>query len=471
MGLVLRHSVALGLATIFALSPVIAATDPGTSDLEAQITALDRIVAKDQVAAPGDERHMAALNVIRSLENSIHRKDFSNALNLTTVIAQDDPSDAASGALVTLNIALEKARDDQARASAEMLKKILADSTQAITSGKDPKDLDATLDEIAKNLDVGRKGVFGSEWQTMYAQLESADRFVKGWQSYLVDKQAGNPQMAANDLRNLTMQEGSFMPIPRSELLQRALKESGQAVSPTAFNAKIELHSFDDLPTAIAQLEALQRSGNYSMEMGNLSNALQSLHSAWLSYQDKNYTAALQQLTMNPFFGGMMNGIVRVSVAPAAGDPDSLRKEVSELKNQLMVEIVQGLLNLPDSPASQPDELASDYLLRLAAAREKAGDWTGLQQVLLVYQQAAATFGAAAWLQEDLAGLHAYLVGEKLEGAGQDLDAIRSYRQALATIGKFFPADPPAAKLNELQKKYPDLYQQALQQPITPRGP
>ncbi len=77
-----------------------------------------------------------------------------------------------------------------------------------------------------------------------------------------------------------------------------------------------------------------------------------------------------------------------------------------------------------------------------------------------------------AWLQEDLAGLHTYLVGEKLEDAGQTLDAIRSYRQALATIGKYFPAAPPSAKLNELAKKYPALYQQALQEPITsPRGP
>jgi hypothetical protein len=470
MGLVLRRSVALGLATIFNLSPVIAATDSGSSDLEAQITALDRIVAKDQVAAPGDERHMAALNVIRSLENSVSRKDFGNALNLTNVIAQDDPSDAVSGALVNLNVALEKARDDQARASAEMLKKILADSTHAITSGKDPKVLDATLDEIAKNLDVGRKGLFGAEWQTMYAQLESADRFVKGWQSYLVDKQAGNPQMAANELRNLATEENSFAPIPRSELLERALKESGQAATPGALSAKIDLHTLDDLPAAIAQLEVLQRSGGFSMEANNLLNTMQNLRTAWLSYQDKNYSAALQQLTMNPFFGGAISGIQTAGGTPS-GDQDALRKELAALKNQLMVEIVQGLLNLPDSPAPQPDELASDYLLRLAAAREKAADWTGLQQVLLVYQQAAATFNAAAWLQEDLAGLHAYLVGEKLEGAGQNLDAIRSYRQALATIGKFFPADPPAAKLNELQKKYPDLYRQALQQPIAPRGP
>ena len=61
--------------------------------------------------------------------------------------------------------------------------------------------------------------------------------------------------------------------------------------------------------------------------------------------------------------------------------------------------------------------------------------------------------------------------GEKLEAAGQTLDAIRSYRQALATLGKFFPADPPATKLKDLEKKYPDLYKTALALPISPKNP
>ena len=61
-------------------------------------------------------------------------------------------------------------------------------------------------------------------------------------------------------------------------------------------------------------------------------------------------------------------------------------------------------------------------------------------------------------------------MGEKLEAAGQNLDAIRSYRQALATLGKFFPAEPATTKLEEMKKKFPDLYAQALQLPIAARG-
>jgi hypothetical protein len=466
-----RLTLGLGFAAVCMMSRTLPADPPDVATLHSQIDAVQQLIIKDQKGSPDDLELSRAIARLRTLEAYVARKNFDNALNNASQVGAADPSDAVQKALEPLIATLTQARDDAAREAAAEMKKVLDDATAAIKTKTNPADFDSVLTEIGDAVNANRLASGDPQRQAAYLQLEAANRFVTQWQSYLTDQKGGNLQNAANDLRNLTMQEGSFMPIPRSELLQRALKESGQATGPAFLDSKIELHSFDDLPTAIAQLEALQRSGNYSMEMGNLSNALQSLHTAWLSYQDKNYTAALQQLTMNPFFGGVMSGMVRVGVAPAPGDQDSLRKEVSELKNQLMVEIVQGLLNLPDLLAPQPGELASDYLLRLAAAREKAGDWTGLQQVLLVYQQAAATFNASAWLQEDLAGLHAYLVGEKLEGAGQDLDAIRSYRQALATIGKFFPADPPAAKLNELQKKYPDLYQQALQQPITPRGP
>jgi hypothetical protein len=469
MDIVLRRTIVLGLATVFAVSPVFAADKPDTSDLLAQITALEQIANKDEAAAPDDPHLQKALGRVRILENMVQHKNFNSAYNAATEISVEDRTEAMQKALTPIEAELAQARDAQMADAAGDLKKVLDDATDAVKTKTDPKDFDSILAEIAAALSANfsREGGYR---QGDNQQLQSASRFVRDWQSYLIEEKAGNPQMAANDLRNLTMQENSFMPIPRSELLERAMKESGQAAGPAAFNAKIEIHSLDDLPAAIAQLEVLQRSGGFSMEANNLLNAMQNLRTAWLSYQDKNYSAALQQLTMNPFFGGMINGVQPVGGTPS-GDQDALRKELAALKNQLMLEIVQGLLNLPDLAAPQPGELASDYLLRLAEAREKAADWTGLQEVLLVYQQAAATFGMAAWLQEDLAGLHAYLVGEKLEGAGQNLDAIRSYRQALATIGKFFPADPPAAKLNELQKKYPDLYQQALQQPIIPRGP
>jgi tetratricopeptide (TPR) repeat protein len=342
---------------------------------------------------------------------------------------------------------------------------VMDDATAAIQTKTDPRDFDPILAEIAQATTANYSNLGGSSFRMAdNQQLEAASRFVKQWQSYLMDKSIGHGQAAANDLQMLANGNYSFMPIPRSELLERASKEAGGTTH--AVNSAIELHSLDDIPAAISELEVSQRSGGFSMEMNNLMNALQNLESAYLSYQDKNYAVALQQLVNNPF--GMS---IAAGGGPglATNDKSSLRQEVDSLKTTLLLEIVQGLLAMPDAPAPEKDELATDYLSRLAALQEKAGDWAGLEQVLEVYQKLAA-FNAPAWLAEDLVGLHAYLVGEKLEAAGQTLDAIRCYRQSLATLGKFFPADPPADKLKDLEKKYPELYQQALQQPIA-RGP
>jgi hypothetical protein len=460
-----------GFAVILLLPPGTQAAGPDTSEMPAELAALQQVVMKDQQAAPHDPHLAKALGRVHALQTYVARKNFESALHMTSEVALEDPSDAVQKALTPLTAALTQASETQQSGAVAQLQKVLNDATTAIKTKTAPADFDPILTEIETALNENRTEGSNPDREADYMQLQAASRFVREWQSYLIDEKAGNAQTAANDLRNLATTETTFMPVPRSELLDRAMKESGQAANPAMLDAKIEVHSLDDLPAAIGQLEMLQRNGNYSQEMNNLLNLMQNLRSAYLSYQDKNDAVALQQLTSNPFSMGIENGVHPIGGTSASDAQDSLRQELATLKNQLLIEIVQGLLDQPNLPPPQGDEPVSAYLLRLAAEREKAGDWTGLQQVLQVDQQATGNFNPPSWLPEDLAGIRAYLVGEKLEAAGQTLDAIRSYRQALATIGRFFPAAPPADKLKELEKKYPDLYQQALQQPIRPQNP
>ena len=144
----------------------------------------------------------------------------------------------------------------------------------------------------------------------------------------------------------------------------------------------------------------------------------------------------------------------------------AVRMQVLELKESTLIKVAQGMLALPQAPAPPASQRAVDYLGTLAEAKAKAADWPGLQQVLAILAQVAGPDNTPPSLQEDTAAVRAYLIGEKLEAAGQTLDAIRSYRQSLATLGKYFPADPPAAKLKELAARFPDVYRQAIQQPI-----
>jgi hypothetical protein len=474
------------------------AQPPSDADVMEKITSLEKIVIAEEQAQSGAEmppagqaatntpgaetntlatvppengmnRTPRAVRFLHTMRSYALRKDYLNAINSAHNLETADASDAVQKALADLVPEMQKLNDEQLAQANGAVKSMLDHATAVIKASKAPKDLDALLVEIADAINQNRNGTFSPAKQSVQLQLEGAARFVREWQSYLADKAAGNAMQVTNDLRELANSNDGFFPIPRSEIL--AMAQTGAAVEPQAVDARIEVHSFDDIPAALGKLQMLQRSGNYSMEMNGLMSSLQSLQNAYASYQDRNYAAALQQLQNNPFGGfGSVSGPVTPAAPEVKASENSLHAEIATLKDTLLVQITQGLLAMPDAPAPAKDERAPDYLLRLAAMKQKAADWIGLQKVLTVDQQVTGMFNPAAWLMEDLSGIHAYLVAQKLEAAGQTLDAIRSYRQSLATLGKFFPADPPAAKLKELEQKYPELYKQALQEPIGKPG-
>ena len=474
-----------------------APTSYAGSDLDQKISALENLVLEDEQkqqagATPATDATAVtppattnaapamptitfaqmgpAVRYVRSLRQDVARQSYTNAISAANNAAGADNSPAVQKAVADLLPLLQKAKDEQEASSKQELQGVqgLIDrATKVILSAKDPKELDPLVVEIGQAIAQNRSGVYAPDRQATSTLLQEVSRFVKEWQSYLSDQASGNAMQAANDLRSLANMSDTYMPIPRSELLARAAKASG--TEPAAIDMQVEVKSFDDIPAAISKLQMLQRSGNYNMEMNTLMSSLQSLQNAYLAYQDKNYSGALQAMQGYPMMIDSMINPTTAGEKPPAHD--SLRREIIELKDTLLVEIAQGLLAMPDAPAPQKDESGPNYVLRIAELKKKAADWTGLQQVLMVYQQVAGMYNPQPWLQEDLSGIHAYLIGEKLEAAGQYLDAIRSYRQALATLGKFFPADPAAAKLKELEKAYPDAYKEALQQPIGPKMP
>jgi tetratricopeptide (TPR) repeat protein len=339
-------------------------------------------------------------------------------------------------------------------------KGILERATAAVLSPKTaPADLDAIIADIESGQAYAR-GQHTEDGQQTYQQLEPALRFIKSWQSYLIDKASGG-QRAQNDLQNLSNQEGAFAPIPRSKLLEMAMKQNGQGATSLT---DLTLDSLDDIPAALRTMEAMQRNGGYSMEMNNLQNTLQNLNMAYDRYLDKNYAQAMQMLTNN--YPTISHGPVTADAPPEA----NLQHKVAVLKDMLTMKILQNLLGLSTTPTLGKDQTVADYLSGVAEERAKASDWKGLQQVLETYTQ-AANYMQETSMQDDLAGIRAYLLGDKLEAAGQHLDAIRSYRQSLATLGKYFPAAPAKDKLDAMAKQYPDDYKEALQLPISSRTP
>jgi tetratricopeptide (TPR) repeat protein len=455
---------------LLAASLLPALADDNSTAIAAAIITLEKAVDADAAKVPPGPDAAKARGYVKLLKDNVGRNNFNTAINNADHIGTFDPTPEVQKIVAALTPLLSQAEADAQSNLSALTKTTLDDATTAVKTKTSPKDFDPVLSEVESALATARSTPMAPDREQTYNQLQGASRFVRSWQNYLVDKAAGNSQSASNDLRLLS--EGgsmdTFSPIPRSDLLQLEMKEA--ATASTSNMAKIQLHSLDDVPSALAQIEMLQRTGGgYSQQMGSLQNALMNLESAYTSYQIGNFTAALQQLNNGPF--GISGSFVNSQASVADdGTFESVVKEIASLKNSLLLKIVQALLAMPNAPAPQPDEHAADYLERLAADRAQASDWNGLQQVLQVYQQ-LAMYNPQPWLTEDMAGLHAYLIGEKLEKAGENLDAIRSYRQALATLGKYFPAAPAAAKLDALKKAHPDLYQQAIQQPILPATP
>jgi hypothetical protein len=417
-----------------------------------------------------------------ALRQNTLREDYTNALAAAHNLEGADPRDEIKQAIAGIVPELEQLRDARQAVVNTQIQGLADQVTKAILAAKDPKDLDAVIQGIDQSATKSRAQLSGAERQSAFLQIEDVSRFAKGWQRYLSDQVAGNAQQCQNDLRSLSEINCSYMPIPRSQLL--ALEQSVAGADAQPLDVKIELHSLDDIPAAIAKLQDVQPAAPVAFQPGVqvgpniqmgmqpvpgpspaaniLINSLESLQASSKAYADKDFPGALKALTF-PFFS---QAAIVAAVGQDANGAGPIRKQVMTLEQGLLIKIAQGLLAMPDLPAAKPDDTAADYLSRVAAAKAKAADWSGLEQVLTVSAQVAGPGDPPPALQEDLAGLRAYLVGEKLEAAGQNLDAIRSYRQSLATLGKYFPADAPAVKLKELQTKFPDLYQQALQQPI-----
>jgi tetratricopeptide (TPR) repeat protein len=391
-----------------------------------------------------------------------------NQAGITSEIRVPDTNAAPANSSATINTPpAPSATSTNAPApenNSDPVSAVLDRATKAIQS---PKTTAADLDPILADIDAATtytRTHRDEGYPQNYVEMQGARRYVQAWQSYLTDKST-NDNRAENDLRMLANIEGSFNPIPRSELLQRELKASGQSA---ASLGDIQLDSLDDIPAALQSLQAMQRNGNYTMEMNNLQSSLQQLNSSYQQYQDGNLLSALQQLVGG--FGYMGGGMRTQATSADASGAKALGEKIATLKNGLLFKITQTMLAFPDLPTPGKDEKLIDYLTALAKSKAEAQDWIALQHVLEIEQQTSMGMPAPA-LQDDLAGIRAYLLGNKLEAAGQHLDAIRSYRQSLDTLGIYFPANPPREKLDELAKKYPDDYKEALQLPISPRTP
>ncbi len=170
----------------------------------------------------------AIMHALAALRINATRGDYTDAMISAESLALVAKSPEAKTALNELIAYLSKLRAEQETQAALDVNAVLARASSAVVAAKKAKDLDPVLVDIGAAMDRNRIGTFTSTHLALTAQLVDADRFIKEWQNYLFDKEAGNRQDCSGDLERLISMGETFRPIPRSQLLELYQTESGK---------------------------------------------------------------------------------------------------------------------------------------------------------------------------------------------------------------------------------------------------
>ena len=99
-----------------------------------------------------------------------------------------------------------------------------------------------------------------------------------------------------------------------------------------------------------------------------------------------------------------------------------------------------------------PDESLSLYTLRIADSARKKKDWALLLRSLDIMAGALNSgYQLEDWLQRDRTSIGFFIAGLAQEKAGEDNQALESYRKALSFPARYLPADEIAERMKAVR--------------------
>ncbi len=336
---------------------------------------------------------------------------------------------------------LTEDRDDQALAATEALVKKVA---PACLAAKEEAELDPLLRELSRPL---RGQISRSEDPRLarsQRKLQAAQRAVSQWQDYLAQRAAGNAKAADTILQSLGSQ--SDYPIIAQEEISRRIS----AKEPTQGDAEAvqmlrEVKSLDRLPTVLSELRA--RLGGREAEYSARFATLNQIANADAAYRAGFFGLAFQTATATPSAQEM-----------ASAKSENWHAELVRLQGLLLLEVLPRYLELPTAAPPAAGENGANYLLRLADEGAAAARWMDTARIIDTYRLVAFRSPAQAppWIAEDVVGLKAFAAAEQFATAQAFAEAIKSFRQAAESGGKYTPAGRAAARLGEITAAHPE---------------
>jgi len=176
-------------------------------ELEAAIRKESSLQKPVTDAAGGYYRNAAAewpqLDVqLKDAMTSGQEQEFDNALNAVTSIFH---TDAVLAAVNKLRDTAHTEKEEKAKALKVQVDTLLTGAAQKLQTAKDPAELDATLNDLARS-DTRDDNYPSASGREQGDRLRAARQFVMRWQDYLSNRSAGNYQDATRNrsVRSMT---------------------------------------------------------------------------------------------------------------------------------------------------------------------------------------------------------------------------------------------------------------------------
>ena len=430
------------------------------------------------------EQNYNFTNFVQLIRDALAHGNDDAALATLTQLQTAALSEDVRKACDALAAQLSKTRAEKEAAFNTEVDAALKRAGDAVLAAKEPKDLDAPLQELGRLAD-GRANRYSDGNQNRAGtKLQGAVTFLSRWQDYLLATARGDDSGASNLLRNLADSSGGYnqtLLIPRSEILARqpagrdsngeslADRNNHKRRSASEIDAAVtdildHTRTLDDMPAAIGKLVSLRAEASngssypdYNTDLGSALSNLQSLQ--------KN------RLELQSGLGTMIN----LTSIRSDNNNSQQRPGIESRLVPLRMELLDlALPRLLDSPTEKPaaDESVNNFLRRLIEAAKKRQDWAAVVRGLEISRVLASSPNTyASTNSQENEAYKQFLTGLNMEDAGQYQQAVIAYLTALKTGVQDLPAKLIGEHLAAIQQAHAKEYTEANTYVLNPPVP
>ena len=333
---------------------------------------------------------------------------------------------------------LRKRLEEQQKQIAETLKKA-QERAQAAT---DP----AVLDVIVRETEASQRSLW---WTDLYKEsgvrtrLSDAMDALSIWKAYLSNRKAGYADIARSNLRNLLDKAVEYPFFDAVQVKSAMAVIDGELNAPQAEVLEIlrSVKTPSDISGAVTRLEKISASVR---DQDDLQATLRQLRTLATQYAENRYG-----------FVGDSHGISGGVQPSSPSKPELLRIEGLVEMDTLTRAFAELGLSGP-----KPNETTVAYTFRMANAAAKEKKWDLVIRILSGSTRSANRSASNSSGGSIEKAIKAYIVGQRLEAAGQYASAIQSYRRVLAVSGDLAPIEEATERLKKLSAEHKDAVAQ-----------